>query len=127
MAVVKGSMPVTPPMASALDAWQLSQSTGVLADVISSPAVLYFNCVAAVWNSAVFLKRSSCLRSMFSFVSLAGLLSLTQPSEGWAGVYFDPEPWHATQVISSEVGSTMSVLASTAPAAFLATSRIMGK
>ena len=43
------------------------------------------------------MKRSSCLRRMFSFMSLAGSELLTQPADGWAADEVEVEAWQVAQ------------------------------
>ena len=50
-----------------------------------------------------------------------------KPLDGRAAVVPVLEEWQALHVISSEIGSTISVVANTVPAVFFATRRIMGK
>ena len=62
---------------------------------------------------------------MLSRKSRWGSASHTQPDAGWAAPT-EPEAWQAVQVISSETGRTMEVVATTALEASRATIFIIG-
>ena len=112
---------------NASERWQRAQRIDCpsVVAVSNRPAALYPAVASASWNGACPPSRSSCRRRMLSRMSRSGSGSLTHPPRGCA-CPLELEAWQVLQSVSSETGSTTSVVASTCPEVSRATRRMSG-